>query len=141
MKLVTTTNILLLQLFFITNRVITIQPATSSPNLRLEWTNEICPGEDRGLLSTGLSLSYTSNSTDESGDDMQSYSCSIWVDFNYNLTDLTYYEGTRPRNISSMTFEFEQPEHGGGKCHCFVLNYFSNSNQQTRRYFHYYLHL
>ncbi len=79
-------------------------------------------GGDRALLSTGIWLSYTSNSTDETGTYDQTYSCRVWANYNSPLPELQYYEGAGTRNITSVSFIFEQPEHGGGSCHCFNVS-------------------
>ena len=92
------------------------------PTLSIQWYEFSCFGGDNALSSTGLWLSYTSNSTDETGTDDQTYSCRVWVNYNSSLPELQYYEGAGPRNITSVSFIFEQPEHGGGSCHCFNIS-------------------
>ncbi len=92
------------------------------PTLSIQWYEFSCIGGDNALLSTGLWLSYTSNSTDETGTDDQTYSCRVWVNYNSPVPELQYYEGAGPRNITSLSFTFEQPEHGGGSCHCFNVS-------------------
>ncbi len=92
------------------------------PRLSIQWFEFSCIGGDRALSSTGLWLSYTSNSTDETGADDQTYSCRVWVNYNSSLPKLQYYEGNVSRNITSVSFIFEQPEHGGGSCHCFNIS-------------------
>ena len=92
------------------------------PTLTIQWYEFSCIGGDNALLRTGLWLSYTSNSTDETGTDDQTHSCHVWVNYNSSLPELQYYEGAGPRNITSVSFIFEQPEHGGGSCHCFNIS-------------------
>ncbi len=99
------------------------------PKLCIQWYEFSCIGGDNALLSTGLWLNYTSNSTDETGTVDQTYSCRVWVNYNSSLPELQYYEGADPRNITSVSFIFEQPEHGGGSCHCFNVTQCSNSVQ------------
>ncbi len=92
------------------------------PTLSIQWYEFSCIGGDNALLSSGLWLSYTSNSTDETGTDDQTYSCHVWVNYYSSLPELQYYEGNDSRNITSLSFIFEQPEHGGGSCHCFNVS-------------------
>ncbi len=92
------------------------------PRLSIQWFDFSCIGGDNALLSTGQWLSYTSNSTDETGTVDQTYSCRIWVNYNSSLPELQYYEGAGPRNITSVSLIFVQPEHGGGSCHCFNIS-------------------
>ncbi len=92
------------------------------PTLNIQWYEFSCIGGDNALLSTGLWLSYTSNSTDETGTGDQTHSCRVWVNYNSSLPELQYYEGAGSRNITSVSFIFEQPEHGGGSCHCFNIS-------------------
>ncbi len=101
------------------------------PTLSIQWYEFSCIGGDNALLSTGLWLSYTSNSTDETGTDDQIYSCHVWVNYNSSLPELQYYERAGPRNITSVSFIFEQPEHGGGSCHCFNISAASTINRLT----------
>ena len=91
------------------------------PTLSIQWYQFSCIGEERALLTTGIWLKYTSNSTDETATNEQSYSCSVWVDYNSPLPGLQYYEGNNARNVTSVSYMFEQPEHGGGSCHCFNI--------------------
>ncbi len=100
----------------------TVGGESNRPMLNIEWYEFSCIGGDRALLSTGLWLSYTSNSTDSNGADDRTYSCRVWVNYNSSLPELQYYEGAGPRNITSVSFNFEQPEHGGGSCHCFNIS-------------------
>ena len=96
---------------------------TLSPQLRLLWMNESCVGGERGLLSTGLWLTLKAfNHTDECS------SARDWIDYNSSLPDLHCFLSTCS-TISNVTFEFEQPEHGGGLCHCAVLIYIGDPNK------------
>jgi len=83
----------------------------AGPKIRLLWMNESCIGGIRGLLTTGLRLSYTAS--DSAG---ACFSDSVWFDYN---SQSSY---TIPHNCSSsltrVNLDFEQPEHGGGTCHC-----------------------
>ncbi len=100
----------------------TVGGESNRPMLNIEWYQFSCIGGDRALLSTGLWLSYTSNSTDETVTEDQTHSCRVWVNYNSPLPELQYYEGAASRNITSVSFNFEQPEHGGGSCHCFNIS-------------------
>jgi len=98
---------------------------TTGPKVCLNWINESCIGGERGLLSTGLWLSYRASSNLEHGSNLQNggnsvaeHSDSIWIEYNSSLPDLTYYDANATRNVINVTFEFKQPEHGGGTCHC-----------------------
>ncbi len=97
------------------------------PELDIRWYEFSCIGGDNALLSTGLWLSYTSNSTDENGADEQTYSCRLWVNYNSTMPELQYYEGIGRRIITKVNLIFEQPEHGGGSCHCFNITGSTNS--------------
>ena len=96
------------------------------PHVNFVWTNENCIGGDRGLLSTGLWLTF--NVSDQKGDIL----CSnrLWIEYNSSLQD---YLGVpcdqMSNNISNATFEFEQPEHGGGLCHCVRIDIGRSSSQ------------
>ncbi len=100
----------------------TLGGESNLPSVDNQWYQFSCIGGDRALLSTGLWLNYTSNSTDETGTDNQTYSCRVWANYISSLPELQYYEGAGPRNITSLSFTFEQPEHGGGSCHCFNVS-------------------
>ncbi len=71
------------------------------PRLSIQWYEFSCIGGDNAF--TGLWLSYTSNSTDETGTDDQTYSCRAWVNYNFPVPELQYYEGAGPRNITSVS--------------------------------------
>ena len=109
------------------------------PDMCLEWYNIGCLGGDTALLTTGIWLRYTSNSTDL-GEDEQSYSCRLWVNFNDSVPALEYYTGMNSRNITSVDYIIEQPEHGGGGCHCVNISlakrceFTSNSPTHKHRY-------
>ena len=96
------------------------------PHVNFVWTNENCIGGDRGLLSTGLWLTF--NVSDQKGNIV----CSnrLWIEYNSSLQD---YLGVpcdqMSNNISNATFEFEQPEHGGGLCHCVRIDIERSSSQ------------
>ena len=96
------------------------------PQVILQWTNESCIGGERGLLSTGLWFSLKANN--EMG-----IVCSSnlqMIAYNSSLPALdSYFENCS--TISNVIFEFEQPEHGGGLCHCVEI-YFNNTNAQFR---------
>ena len=79
--------------------------------------NEICIGGERGLLSTGLWLSLNAyNHTDECS------SARVWIEYNSSLPDIDSFF-VSCSTISNATFEFEQPEHGGGLCHCVQIDF------------------
>ena len=105
---------------------------STPPALCIQWYEFACIGGDLALLSTGLWLSYTSNSTALTGADEQTYSCSVWVDYNSPLPELQYYEGSDSRNVTSVSYKFEQPEHGGGSCHCFNVTDCNDSSFSKR---------
>ena len=94
---------------------------TKSPQMILQWVNESCIGGERGLLSTGLWLSLNaSNQTD------QCSSARVWIEYNSSLPDIDSFLVSCSA-ISNVTFEFQQPEHGGGLCHCVQIG-FDNHN-------------
>ena len=99
---------------------------TTQLNVSLHWTNENCIGGERGLLSTGLRL--TLNAFNETG---LCYFNTTWINYNSPLPDLGRYCELCSGSISNMTFEFEQPEHGGGTCHCVQID-FHNPNRMFR---------
>ena len=93
-----------------------------SPQLSLRWVNENCVGGERGLLSTGLWLSLNaSNHTD------QCSSARVWIEYNSALPDINSFL-VSCFTISNVTFEFEQPEHGGGLCHCVLIGFDSTTS-------------
>jgi len=81
------------------------------PQLELQWMNESCIGGERGLLSTGLwlSLSASYGTTVCSSD-------RLWIEYNSSLPVLDTYWNNCSQGGFNVTFVFEQPEHGGGKC-------------------------
>ena len=96
-----------------------------NPQVSLRWMNESCIGGERGLLSTGIWISV--NASDVTG------VCSTqrpMVAYNSSLPALDYYLANCS-NISNITFEFEQPEHGGGFCHCVNIT-FTNPTHEFR---------
>ena len=111
--------------FFLTG---TLRTESPQPTLGIQWYDFSCIGEDRALLTTGLWLNYTSNSTDETGADEQSYSSGVWVDYKSPLPKLQYYVGNSSRIITSVTYIIDQPEHGGGSCHCFNITQGSDTS-------------
>ena len=114
---------------------------TAPPNLCFQWNNQDCLGGDNALLSTGLWMNYTSNFSDETGGRMLSYACQIWVYFNSTQPALDYCEGPGPRNITNVKYYLEQPEHGGGGCHCVNISFNNdcsfpnNSSGEIHRYY------
>ena len=84
-----------------------------NPDVNLMWTNESCIGGERGLLSTGVCITF--NASNEEG-----VVCSThrqMIAYNTSLPALdSYLENCS--SILNITFDFEQPEHGGGLCHC-----------------------
>ena len=79
--------------------------------------NESCIGGERGLLSAGLWLSLNaSNHTDECS------SARVWIEYNSSLPDIDSFF-VSCSTISNVIFEFEQPEHGGGLCHCVQIDF------------------
>ena len=88
-----------------------------NPQVNLRWMNESCVGGERGLLSTGIWISCNaSNVTGVCSTQRQ------MVAYNSLLPALdSYLENCF--TISNVTFEFEQPEHGGGLCHCVEINF------------------
>ena len=109
-------------LFFITSLT------DSIPTVHFVWTNESCIGGERGLLSTGLWLTF--NASNHTGYVLCSNHCRIEYNSSREV-NLGEYCG-EPNDISNATFEFEQPEHGGGLCHCvwIYFNYTTNSSFQ-----------
>ena len=99
---------------------------TAGPNVSLQWINETCIGGDHGLLSTGLRL--TLNASNETG---LCYFNTTWIKYNSPLPDLGRYCKNCSGSISNVTIEFEQPEHGGGACHCVQID-FHNPNGTFR---------
>jgi len=90
-------------------------PPSILPNVTLQWMNESCIGGERGLLSTGLWL--TLNVSDGAG------ICSsnrLYIEYYSTLPDL---QSNCTTTITNATFELEQPEHGGGKCHCVQVHF------------------
>ena len=84
----------------------------NGPVLNLQWRNQSCIGGERGLLSVGMWLSLTaSDRTDVCS------SAKVWIEYNSSLPDLNFYLGNCS-TILNVSFELEQPEHGGGLCHC-----------------------
>ena len=103
--------------------VIKTSLAASVPPVLFVWTNESCIGGERGLLSTSLWLTF--NASDQTG--VNRCNNSLWIEYNSSLpleTPCEQSNGTSDE-ISNVTFAFEQPEHGGGRCHC-VKIYFNN---------------
>ncbi len=117
--------------------VFALASSDSLPNLCLDWYNQQCVGGHAALLTNGLWLNYSSNSTDYEGEEEQSYSCLVWIDFNSSVPVLEYYEGNDPRNITGVKYVVEQPEHGGGGCLCVNISFptdcrLSNESMQYR---------
>ena len=97
-----------------------------NPQVILQWTNENCIGGERGLLSTGLWFSLKANN-------VMGIVCSSnrqMIAYNSSLPALDSYFANCS-TISNVTFEFEQPEHGGGLCHC-VQIIFTNTTDTFR---------
>ena len=97
--------------------------AAPIPTVRLVWTNESCIGGERGLLSTGLWLTF--NVSYQTG--ISRCNNSLWIEYNSSLPELLEMpceqsNGTS-NGISNVTLELEQPEHGGGFCHCVEINF------------------
>ena len=110
--------------------IINTSLAASIPTVRFVWTNESCIGGERGLLSTGLWLTF--NASYKTGDSR----CNnrLWIEYNSSLPELLEMpceqsNGTS-NEISNVTFELEQPEHGGGLCHCVEI-YFNNTSKSS----------
>ena len=91
---------------------------TAGPTVSLQWINGNCIGGERGLLSTGLRL--TLKASDET---RLCYSNTTWINYNSPLPDLGHYCELCSGSFSNMTFQFEQPEHGGGTCHCVQIDF------------------
>ena len=102
--------------------VMTSLATSSPPTVRFVWTNESCIGGERGLLSTGLWLTF--NASD------QIYCTSrTWIEYNslQEFEEPCEHSNVTSVEISNVTLEFEQPEHGGGLCHCVEI-YFNNTS-------------
>ena len=97
------------------------------PQVILQWTNESCIGGERGLLSTGLWFSLKENN--EMGI-ICSSNRQLMIEYNSSLPALDFYLANCSA-ISNATFKFEQPEHGGGLCHCVRIN-FTNTTDTFR---------
>ena len=89
------------------------------PRLSIEWYKFNCIGGGNALLSTGLRLNCTSDSTDETGTYDQTYSNNFCV---INKILWQYYIGVCPRNIVNVDILFEQLQHGRGSFHSFRVN-------------------
>ena len=98
-----------------------------NPEVILQWTNESCIGGERGLLSTGvwITLNVSGMSSGQTGvvrcsthRQMMEYNSSLYIP---NLD--SRFAGCSM--VSNITFEFEQPEHGGGLCHCLGIEFIS----------------
>ena len=92
--------------------------------MNLQWTNESCIGGERSLLSTGVWITITvSGGMSPRGKDVRPTRRQM-IEYNSSLyiPDLdSYFENYS--YVLNTTFEFEQPEHGGGLCHCVRINF------------------
>ena len=88
--------------------------STATPDLNLRWTNEACVGGQLGLLSTGLWLSF--NASDRTG---LCFANRVWIEYNSSPPYIQH----NCSSLVNMTIEFEQPEHGGGSCHCVGIEF------------------
>ena len=89
-----------------------------NPEVNLLWTNESCIGGERGLLSTGIWITFNASN-------VMGVVCStrcLRIAYNSSLPALDSYLGNCS-TISNITFYFEQPEHGGGLCHCVTIKF------------------
>ena len=106
----------------------------SNPDVNLQWTNESCIGGERGLLSTGVWVTLNVSGENSSGQ-TGIVGCSTHRQMiEYNSSP--YIPGldsciANYSTFSNVTFEFEQPEHGGGLCHCVDIE-FINLNETFR---------
>ena len=91
----------------------------SIPTIRFVWTNERCIGGERGLLSIDLWLTF--NASDQTGNVLCSNHCRIEYNSSREVNFGKYCE--KLEDISTVTFEFEQPKHGGGLCHCVQIDF------------------
>ena len=70
-------------------------------------------------MSTGLRISFKASSEMDvcfTHRQKIEYNSSLYIpDLNSSLENCS--------SISNITFEFEQPEHGGGLCHCVEMNF------------------
>ena len=101
-----------------------------NPDVNLLWINESCIGGERGLLSTGVWITLKVSGEMSSGKtgvvncsthrQMIEYNSSFYIqDLNSYLADYS--------TVSNITFEFEQPEHGGGLCHCVDIEFINQT--------------
>ena len=98
----------------------------TNPQMILQWTNESFIGGERGLLSTGPWFSLKVNN-------VMGIVCSSHrqtIAYNSSLQALDFYF-ENCSTISNVTFELEQPEHGGGFCQCVEIN-FTNTTDTFR---------
>ena len=96
----------------------------SIPTVHFVWTNESCIGGERGLLSIDIWLTF--NASYQMGD----VRCSNHLRIAYNSSGEKNFRGVceDEDEISRVEFEFEQPEHGGGLCHCVEINFGTSSS-------------
>jgi len=103
---------------------VSISSATN-PGLSLDWRNTNCIGGDNGLLSTGLWLSL--NASDGTG---LCYSNRSWIEYDsFSSLSRLHESFLNCNRTSNVTFEFEQPEHGGGNCHCVQISFNSPTSK------------
>ncbi len=98
-----------------------------TPQLCVVWyelsDSRSCLGGEAGLLTTGFWISYSANTTDNSRGDFGTFNSKLWVDYNSSSRlDLQYYANlSQIRIILGVDYSILQPEHGGGRCHCFEI--------------------
>lgn len=94
-----------------------------------------CLGGDATLLTTGVWLSYNATSTGNIGQPTETYLDRVWIDYNTTVPALEYQgDSSQSRVLARVEYTFVQPEHGGGKCHCFRVFFSENCNEDSSSY-------
>ena len=98
------------------NESATATSTSTTPDVNLRWrTDKACVGGELGLLSTGLWLSF--NASDGTG--MCSTANHVWIEYDSSPPYIRH----NCSSLANMTMDFEQPEHGGGSCHCVEIEF------------------
>ena len=113
-----------------------VEGAITTGDMCLSWHSSPCVGEDRGLTSTAVELSYRSfrNSgvklTDGSLQLLKNTSYNMTLSLNYSVIDTTSGQ-LLPADL--VRFTFSQYEHGGGNCNCVDIYFDSNCEDHQNR--------